>query len=97
MVTSQEHLGFKPNIYFFGLKLKQSSSCWDSVLDQHLKKLAFILLVSDPCIFKASVGKMFMRLAYCTVSCRSNAKAYFMHALTSVVNFHSTVSNAFLF
>ena len=64
--------------------------------DYHLQKLAFILLVSDPCSFEASVGKMFMRrsMFYRVVS---NATTYFMHALTSVVNFHSIVTNVFLF
>ena len=30
------------------------------MLDQHLKKLGFVQSVSDPCIYVASEGKMFM-------------------------------------
>ena len=30
------------------------------MLDQHLKKLGFVQSVSDPCIYVASEGEMFM-------------------------------------
>ena len=58
VVKGQEHLVCKLKRSIYGLK--QSSRCWNSVLDQHLKKLGFIQSVSDPCIYVASVGEMFM-------------------------------------
>ena len=58
VVKGQEHLVCKLKRSIYGLK--QSSRCWNSVLDQHLKKLGFIQSVSDPCIYVASEGEMFM-------------------------------------
>ena len=58
VVKGQEHLVCKLKRSIYGLK--QSSRCWKSVLDQHLKKLGFVQLVSDSCIYVASEGEMFM-------------------------------------
>ena len=58
VVKGQEHLVCKLKRSIYGLK--QSSRCWNSVLDQHLKKLGFVQSVSDPCIYVASEGEMFM-------------------------------------
>ena len=55
VVQGQEHL-----VCTLKRILKQSSRCWNSVLDQHLKKLGFVQSVSDPCIYVASEGEMFM-------------------------------------
>ena len=49
MVKGQEHLVCKLKRSNYGLK--QSSRCWNSVLDQQLKKLGFVQSVSDPCIY----------------------------------------------
>ena len=58
MVKGQEHLVCKLKRSIYGLK--QSSRCWNSVLDQHFKKLGFVQSASDPCIYVASEGEMFM-------------------------------------
>ena len=58
VVKGQEHLVCKLKHSIYGLK--QSSRCWNSVLDQHLKKLGFVQSVSDLCIHVASKGEMFM-------------------------------------
>ena len=58
VVKGQEHLVCKLKRTIYGLK--QSSRCWNSLLDQHLKKLGFVQSVSDPCICEASEGEMFM-------------------------------------
>ena len=58
VVKGQEHLVYKLKRSIYGLK--QSSRCWNSVLDQHLKKLGFVQSVSDPCVYVASEGEMFM-------------------------------------
>ena len=58
VVKGQEHLVCKLKRSIYGLK--QSSRCWNSLLDQHLKKLGFVQSVSDPCIYEASEGEMFM-------------------------------------
>ena len=58
VVQGQEHLVCKLKHSIYGLK--QSSRSWNSVLDQHLKKLGFVQSVSDPCIYVASEGEMFM-------------------------------------
>ena len=38
--------------------LKQSLRCWNSTIDGYLKKLGFLQLVSDPCIYIAAVGEL---------------------------------------
>ena len=58
VVKGQEHLVCKLKRSIYGLK--QSSRCWNSVLDQHLKKLGFVQSVSDQCIYVAAEGEMFM-------------------------------------
>ena len=58
VAEGQEHLvcKLKRSIY----ALKQSSWSWNSVLDQNLKKLGFVPAVSDPCVYAASEGEMFL-------------------------------------
>ena len=58
VVKGQEHLVCKLKLSNY--ILKQLSRCWNSVLDQDLKKLGFVQSVSDPCIYVASEGEMFM-------------------------------------
>ena len=40
--------------------LKQSSCCWNSVLDTQLKKMGFIQAASDSCIYITPGGEMFL-------------------------------------
>ena len=40
--------------------LKQSLRCWNSVLDKRLKKMGFVQTDSDPCIYAATEGEMFV-------------------------------------
>ena len=48
-VKGKEHLVCKLNKSLYGLK--QSSRCWNSVLDEHLKSIGFTQTESDPCIY----------------------------------------------
>ena len=57
VVKGQEYLVCKLKRSIYGLKQSRS---WNSVLDQHLKKVGFVQSVSDPCIYVASEGEMFM-------------------------------------
>ena len=54
----QEHLVCRLKRSIYGLK--QSSRCWNSVLDKRLKKMGFVQTDSDPCIYVASEGEMFV-------------------------------------
>ena len=44
--------------------LKQSPRCWNSVLDQFLKKIGFVQATSDPCLYIASEGELFLIAVY---------------------------------
>ena len=44
--------------------LKQSPRCWNSVLDDYLKKMGFVQAAGDPCLYIASVGEMFLIAIY---------------------------------
>ena len=44
--------------------LKQSPRCWNSVLDEHLKKMGFVQTASDPCLYVKSEGEMFIIAVY---------------------------------
>ena len=54
----QEHLVCKLKRSINGLK--QSSRCWNFVLDRRLKKMGFVQTDSDPCIYVATEGEMFV-------------------------------------
>ena len=58
VTKGQEHLvcRLKRSIY----DLKQSSRCWNTVLDKKLKKMGFVQTDSDPCIYVATEGEMFV-------------------------------------
>ena len=47
-VEGKEDLVYKLNKSLYGLK--QSSRCWNSVLDEHLKSIGFVQMESDPCV-----------------------------------------------
>ena len=44
--------------------LKQSSRCWNSALDSYLKKMGFLQVPGDPCLYVSSEGEMFLIAAY---------------------------------
>ena len=48
-VEGKEDLVYKLKKSLYGLK--QSSRCWNSVLDEHLKSIGFVQTESDPCIY----------------------------------------------
>ena len=54
----QEHLVCKLKRSIYGLK--QSPRCWNSTLDSYLKKMGFMQAVSDPCLYIASEGELFI-------------------------------------
>ena len=53
VTKGHEHL--KQSIY----GLKQSSRCWNTMLDKRLKKMGFVQTDRDPCIYVATDGEMF--------------------------------------
>ena len=57
--------------------LKQSPRCWNSTLDAYLKKLGFLQLVSDPCLYSAAMGQMIVVCVFVddiVVVCKSEAR-----------------------
>ena len=58
VIKGQEHLVCRLKRSIYGLK--QSSRCWNSVLDKRLKKMGFVQTASDPCIYVATEGEMFV-------------------------------------
>ena len=58
VAKGQEHLVCKLKRSIYGLK--QSPRCWNSALDSQLKKMGFVQTASDPCIYIASEGEMFI-------------------------------------
>jgi len=44
--------------------LKQSPRCWNEALDKHLKSMGFEQANSDPCIYTASGGELFVIAVY---------------------------------
>ena len=51
----EEHLVCRLRKSIYGLK--QSSRCWNTALDSHLKKMGFSQSKSDPCIYVSGGGK----------------------------------------
>ena len=58
IVQDQEHLVCKLKRSIYGLR--QSPRCWNSTLDRHLQKMGFVPTTSDPCLYTASEGEMFV-------------------------------------
>jgi hypothetical protein len=44
--------------------LKQSARCWNSTLDTQLKKMGLVQTTSDPCLYVASEGEIFIIAVY---------------------------------
>ena len=62
IAKGKEHLVCKLNRSIYGLK--QSPRCWNSVLDDKLKKMGFVQTTGDPCIYVAEEGEMFIIAVY---------------------------------
>lgn len=58
----QEDLVCKLKRSIYGLK--QSPRCWNSALDNQLKRMGFVQAKGDPCIYVASEGEMFIIAVY---------------------------------
>ena len=58
VAKGHEHLVCMLKHSLYGLK--QSPRCWNSVLDKYLKERCFLQSASDPCIYVATEGKMFI-------------------------------------
>lgn len=67
VTKGQEHLvcKLKQSIY----SLKQSPPCWNSALDSQLKKMGFMQTTSDPCLYIAAEGEMFIIAVYVMIWC----------------------------
>ena len=61
-VKGKEKLVCKLKKSLYGLK--QSPRCWNETLDKHLKKMGFEQANSDPCIYTASGGELFLIAVY---------------------------------
>ena len=61
-IKGQEHLVCKLKRSIYGLK--QSPRCWNSALDEKLKKMGFVQSASDPCLYVFSDGEMFIIAVY---------------------------------
>ena len=64
----QEHLVCRLKKSLYGLK--QSSQCWNQVLDVQLKKMGFQQSPSDPCIYISKKDGLFIIAATLTTFCR---------------------------
>ena len=56
ITPGKEHLVCRLKKSIYGLK--QSSRCWNVVLDDHLKKMGFVQTTTDPCVYRASGGEL---------------------------------------
>ena len=55
VVPGNEHLVCRLKKSIYGLK--QSPSCWNFVLDSHLKETGFIQMAADPYVYRAAEGE----------------------------------------
>ena len=62
VIPGQEHLVCRLKRSIYGLK--QSPRCWNTVLDNHLKKMGFVQTDTDPCVYRASGGEPFFLGVY---------------------------------
>ena len=62
VIEGQENLvcTLKHSLY----SLKQSPQCWNATLDAQLREMGFRETKSDPCIYRASEGEMFVIAVY---------------------------------
>ena len=61
-VEGKENLVCKLKKSLYGLK--QSPRCWNEALNKHLKKMGFEQASSEPCIYNASGGELFLISVY---------------------------------
>ena len=61
-VKGKENLVCRLEKSIYGIK--QSSRCWNSALDTHLKKMGFVQSAGDPCLYMSSEGEMFLIAVY---------------------------------
>ena len=62
VVKGKESLVCKSHKSIYGLK--QSPRCWNSALDDYLKRIGFVQAAGDPCLYMASEGEMFLIVIY---------------------------------
>lgn len=62
IMEGKERLACKLNRSIYGLK--QSPRCWNFVLDEQLKRMGFEQTTSDPCIYTAAKGEIFLIIVY---------------------------------
>ena len=58
VVKGKEDLVCKLRKSIYGLK--QSPRCWNSALDDYLKKMGFVRVAGDPCLYMSTEGEMFI-------------------------------------
>ena len=56
VLPGKEHLVRKLKKSIYGLK--QSPRCWNSTLHNHLKRMGFIQMTTDPCVYRSSGGEL---------------------------------------
>jgi len=62
VIEGQENLVCKLKRSIYGLK--QSPRCWNHTIDSQLKSMGFEQSTSDPCLYVASAGEMFVIAVY---------------------------------
>ena len=62
VVKGKEDLVCKLRKSIYGLK--QSPRCWNSALDDYLKKMGFVQAAGDPCMYMSTEGEMFLIAIY---------------------------------
>ena len=62
VVKGKEDLVCKLRKSIYGLK--QSPRCWNSALDDYLKKIGFVQAAGDPCLYMSTEGEMFLIAIY---------------------------------
>ena len=75
IADGQEHLVCKLKRSIYGLK--QSPRCWNSTLDNYLKRIGFLQSVNDPCIYIAAVDEMAVMGVYVddiVITCKSDMR-----------------------
>ena len=60
--SGKEYLVYKLKKSIYALK--QSPRCWNSTLDNCLRKMGFVQATGDPCLYISSEGEMFLIAVY---------------------------------